>query len=273
MTSGLERFDSASPIEALLDVLARDGAAAIVDVIDVALIRQIDDDLHPHLERERKRLYESGAQIGAPARVGAILSKTLNIVPILQSGLLNRIAERFLLPECSAYQLSAVHLIEIQPHSAQGTLHRDDVVWPMRGSRPIAVINFLIPITDFTEENGGTRVVLGSHRWPRDPTKVGPGRLDLDTTEPVHPSLLVTAPIPCGSVLPVLGGVLHCSGANLTDQPRRALSISFSLGWLRQEENLYLTFPREWLDRLPQDVIELIGYRIHHPYLGHTGFD
>lgn len=269
----LSLFDSRSSIDALLGALDADGVAGIKGVIDPGLIERIDADLAPYLEAERERLDRLGPAAKGPARVGAVLAKTNNIVPLLQSRLINRISERFLLPHCSSYQLSAVHLIEVQAHSPQGAVHRDDVIWPMKGPRPVAVINFLIPVTDFTPENGGTLVVPGSHLWPRDETKIGPGRLDLDVTEPVAADQLVTAPLPRGSVMPVLGGVLHCSGANTTDRPRRALSVSVMLGWLRQEENLYLSVPRERLHDLPEDVVKLIGYRIHEPYLGHTGFD
>ncbi|MDW3224213.1 MAG: phytanoyl-CoA dioxygenase family protein [Paracoccaceae bacterium] len=271
MNTQLEEFNSQSDVEDMLGALERDGVAAIRDVIDPALIQRIDDDLAPYLATDRARLRRELA--AGAARVGAVLAKTLAIVPILQSDLLHNIATRFLLPHCASYQLSAIHLIEVQPGSAQGTIHRDDVIWPMPWPRPVAVINFLIPMTDFTTENGGTLVVPGSHRWARDPDKIGPGRLDLDAVDPVRPEQLVTTDMACGAVLPLLGGVLHCSGANRTDQPRRALSISLMLGWLRQEENFYLTVPRERLDRLPQDVLQLIGYRIHHPYLGHTGFE
>jgi hypothetical protein len=48
------------------------------------------------------------------------------------------------------------------------------------------------------------------------------------------------------------------------------MSLSFNLGWLRQEENLYLTVPPDQLARLPNRARELIGYSIHDPYLGHT---
>jgi hypothetical protein len=268
MRPEIKRFDSSSPLEDMLEGLDRDGAAALLDVIDPDLVRQIDVDLAPYLDTARANPAGNG-----PSRIGAVIAKTLNVVPILQSRLLNRICKRFLLVDSSCYQLSAIHLIEVQPGSPQGTVHRDDAIWPMRGPRSIAVINFLLPITDFTMENGATRVILGSHRWPRDPAKIMPGRLELDVVEPVKQDDLVATPMPSGSIFPVLGGCLHCSGANTTGAPRRALSISVSLGWLRQEENQYLAVPYDRLCELPDDVQQLIGYRVHVPYLGHTGLD
>jgi hypothetical protein len=184
----------------MLEGLDRDGAAALLDVIDPDLVRQIDVDLAPYLDTARANPAGNG-----PSRIGAVIAKTLNVVPILQSRLLNRICERFLLVDSSCYQLSAIHLIEVQPGSPQGTVHRDDAIWPMRGPRSIAVINFLLPITDFTMENGATRVILGSHRWPRDPAKIMPGRLELDVVEPVKQDDLVATPMPSGSIFPARG--------------------------------------------------------------------
>jgi hypothetical protein len=43
---------------------------------------------------------------------------------------------------------------------------------------------------------------------------------------------------------------------------------TYSLGWLRQEENQYLTVPREIADSYPDHVRRLMGYQAHGRYLG-----
>jgi ectoine hydroxylase-related dioxygenase (phytanoyl-CoA dioxygenase family) len=271
MAATIRTFDAASPLDAVIDALSADGAVGIPDMVGPDVIAAMDAELAPFVEAERGR--QAAGDAPRTIRVGAVLAKSPAVVPVLQSPLIHAVCERILLPHCSCYQLSSVHLIEVPPGSPAGALHRDDVIWPLPGSRPVAVINFLVPLTDFTPRNGGTCVVLGSHRWPRDGSKVGPGRLDLDTKGAVDPASLTPAALPKGSILPVLGGVVHCAGANTTDRPRRALSISVTLGWLRQEENMYLSVPREMLQSLPEDVVKFIGYQIHDPYLGHTGFE
>jgi ectoine hydroxylase-related dioxygenase (phytanoyl-CoA dioxygenase family) len=266
-------FGSRSPLASLLSALDKHGAAIATGVVDTNLLRRIDQDLAPHVERERRRLARAGDAGSTTVRVGAIIAKTPAVVALLQSPLIHGVCQRFLLAHSSCYQLSSIHLVEVPPGAAPGAPHRDDVIWPLPGERPLAVINFLVPLTDFTARNGGTRVVLGSHRWRRDTSKVGPGRLDLDVVAPLSPADLLPAALKAGSILAVLGGIVHSTGANKTTLPRRALSISMNLGWLRQEENLYLSVPRKMLQALPVDVQALIGYRIHHPYLGHTGFE
>lgn len=74
--------------------------------------------------------------------------------------------------------------------------------------------------------------------------------------------------MPKGSVLFYLGSILHGGGANKTQAPRSGLITTYSLGWLRQEENQYLTIPREVVDSYPQKIRRLMGYQSHGENLG-----
>ena len=98
--------------------------------------------------------------------------------------------------------------------------------------------------------NGSTLIVPGSHRWE-------PGR-----TAEEHE--VVSAVMPAGSVLVCLGGMLHGAGPNTSeDSWRRGVFASYCLGWLRQEENLYIDVPPRIAHTLPEPVRELIGYKSH----------
>src|SRR3546814_10013323 len=74
--------------------------------------------------------------------------------------------------------------------------------------------------------------------------------------------------MPAGSVLVYLGSVLHGGGANHSNRPRMGLVNTYSLGWLRQEENQYLTIPRTIADGLPPHIRRLMGYQGHGRLLG-----
>jgi ectoine hydroxylase-related dioxygenase (phytanoyl-CoA dioxygenase family) len=100
--------------------------------------------------------------------------------------------------------------------------------------------------TDFTEANGATRVVVGSHA-AEDGLSFGP-----DDTEP--------AEMERGSVLFYSGSVYHGGGANTTDATRVGLNITYNVAWLRQEENQYLSVPREVAETLPTELLRLMGY-------------
>jgi cell wall-associated NlpC family hydrolase len=60
-----------------------------------------------------------------------------------------------------------------------------------------------------------------------------------------------------GSVLLYVGSMYHGGGANTTDTDRVGVNITYSVGWLRQEENQYLACPPEFARDLPEDVARL----------------
>ena len=108
----------------------------------------------------------------------------------------------------------------------------------------------LYALCDFTAENGATRVVPGSHLWParRKPQE--------------HE--VVAAEMKAGSAIYYVGKTLHGGGPNQTqDQPRRALFLGFSLGWLRTKENFFISTPIEAVREMPPRVQQLLGYETH----------
>ena len=137
-------------------------------------------------------------------------------------------------------------------------LHRDDAIYPMHIAGVEWQISALWALTDFTEENGATHVLPGSHGSSLrvEMSKKG------DT---------VQAAMPKGSLLLYLGSTYHGGGANRAAEPRMGLVNTYSVGWLRQEENQYLSLPREVVESYPKTIRDLIGYRPHGPILGTWG--
>jgi len=115
-------------------------------------------------------------------------------------------------------------------------------------------VSAMWPLVDFTLENGATRVVPHSHV----------------VTEPVldERGRAIQAPMSKGSVLFYLGTTLHGGGANRSDAPRAGLINTYSLGWLRAEENHFLMVPREIADSYPDPIRRLLGYQSHGRLIG-----
>jgi ectoine hydroxylase-related dioxygenase (phytanoyl-CoA dioxygenase family) len=111
-----------------------------------------------------------------------------------------------------------------------------------------AEVSTMWAVTEFTEEMGATRVVVGSHRWEDDPSEV-------------DPALTTGAVMSMGSVLVYLGSIFQGGGANTTDIHRIGINVGYSLGWLRQEENQYLACPPEIARTLPEGLLRLMGYQ------------
>ena len=80
----------------------------------------------------------------------------------------------------------------------------------------------------------------------------------------------VPAEMPEGSVLLYTGSVFHGGGPNTSDETRIGMNLTYNVGFLRQEENQYLTIPQETLDELDDDFLRLLGYRIGAYALGYV---
>ena len=157
-------------------------------------------------------------------------------------------------------QLSAPTGIVIGPHEAAQVLHRDQSIYPLpEGFGPV-VLNTMWALDDFTEANGATRFVPGSHRWGRDE----PPR------QPADDEPTVAAAMPAGSVAFYLGTIWHGGGANRTDRSRTGVILEYVAAWLRAQETHLLAVPRETVAALPERLQELLGYNIYPPFVGYV---
>lgn len=155
-----------------------------------------------------------------------------------------------------SYHLSAPVGIEIGPGETAQPLHRDDSIYPIRRPHDELVINTMWALDDFTEENGATHVVPGSHKWVEE--------------RPSADSPVVRAAMPRGSVMFFLGSVFHGGGANNSDRPRLGVILEYCVGWLRQQETHILGVPKDVVRTLPERLQELLGYNIHPPFVGYV---
>jgi ectoine hydroxylase-related dioxygenase (phytanoyl-CoA dioxygenase family) len=155
---------------------------------------------------------------------------------------------RRVLKDATQFHLHLTQLIAIGPGEKTQMIHRDQWAFdffPFPTGYEVQC-NTIWAATDFTERNGATRVAPGSH------LREDKLRLEEKDTEP--------AEMEKGSALLYTGAVYHGGGANRSEDVRVGVNITYARGWLRQEENQYLTVPREIARTLPDDLLSLIGY-------------
>jgi len=187
-------------------------------------------------------------------RVYAVLAKTRAFDAPAIHPLVLGVVERVLGPA----QLSAPTGIQIGPGEKAQVLHRDQSIYPLPADFRPVVLNTMWALDDFTEENGPTRLIPGSHRWgDRWPT-------DDEEQRAVH------AVMPAGSVVFYVGTIWHGGGANRTDQPRLGVILEYVSAWLRAQENHILAVPPEVTETLPDRLQELLGYNIYPPFVGYV---
>ena len=147
----------------------------------------------------------------------------------------------------SLFQLSVATAMCPDPGVDPQGLHQDDGHYPLPRPRPPFIANTLIALDDFSQANGATRFVPGSHKWIR----------------PVAQDATVEyAEMPAGSLLVFDGALWHGGGGNTTiNQRRRSINLNFNLSWLRQQENQYIGIPRETWLALPERLQRLLGFQ------------
>ena len=187
---------------------------------------------------------------GQTIRLQGLLDKLPAVADWLGNERLLAWAERSMAPLASSVLLSAGELIQIGSGEPRQFLHRDSDSWPatVTASDPY-VVNAIVALSKFTEHNGATWLVPGSWQWPRERRAV--------------PGEFLQALMRPGDAVLFRGDVLHAGGANETEAPRRALSISYCAGWLRPVENSLLNVSRERVRELPDHLQGLLGYRAY----------
>ncbi|HWA60670.1 MAG TPA: phytanoyl-CoA dioxygenase family protein [Caulobacteraceae bacterium] len=162
------------------------------------------------------------------------------------------IVEGVLDPGCLISSLSS---IAIDPGETAQPIHADDQVIPLeKPHRPI-VCNSMWALTDFTEENGATRLVPGSHR-SQNPEYGG----SYET---------IAAEMKAGSVLIWDGALWHGGGANRTDRRRTGIAMNYCAGFIRQQENQQLGLKPELVRTFEPRLQELVGYGVYRGLIGH----
>jgi ectoine hydroxylase-related dioxygenase (phytanoyl-CoA dioxygenase family) len=147
--------------------------------------------------------------------------------------------------------LSQPVAISIGPGETAQNLHTDDTVYPLPRPHEEVVTNCMWAIDDFTEENGATHLLPGSHRDAPEPED----RFDYSKT--------VRAVMPAGSVCIFIGSVFHAGGANHSNRPRLGVAMEYCAGWVRPQENHYLSVPRSIVRDVSPRLQELLGYSLH----------
>jgi ectoine hydroxylase-related dioxygenase (phytanoyl-CoA dioxygenase family) len=221
----------------------------------------IEDDLVDALGRDLRRLED---ELGiAPGDNFFEGTRTVRIYNLLAHGALYEgiplhprvleVVERVLDPGLLVSSLSS---IAIGPGERAQPLHTADPMIPIPRPHPQIICNTMWALTDFTEANGATRVVPGSHLADRAP-------------DPANLPETVAAEMSRGSVLVFVGGLWHGGGANRTDERRIGIAMNYCAGFIRQQENQQLGLSSELVARFPRRLQELVGYSIYRGLIGH----
>ena len=233
--------------------IARDGYTILENAIEPDLVDALAADL---LRLERQLAVR-------PARNDFEGTHTVRIYNLLVHGTLYEgipvhpnvlpLVELVLDNGCLVSSLSS---ISIDADETPQPIHADDQIIPLPKPHVATVCNTMWALTDFTEANGATRIIPGSHL--RDHSPVYGRHYDS-----------IPAEMPRGSVLVWHGSLWHGGGANRTGARRVGIAMNYCAGWIRQQENQQLGIPRQVAQRFPPRLRELVGYGVYNGLIGH----
>jgi ectoine hydroxylase-related dioxygenase (phytanoyl-CoA dioxygenase family) len=270
--AGLTTLEASAPLEEVIAHIERDGGVIIRDYFDGETLNETRVEIDAALESAAWGQDDFSGQ--RTKRLYGVFKHTKHAATAARHPIYNGVAAHYLeraRPICVGedrveivpnYQIGVTSIIDIHPGEGAQPLHRDDTVWQWRHHEGYnqARVQLMVAITDFTAENGGTMVVPGSHRWD-------------DTRAPKIEEALPTE-MAAGSALIWVGGTYHGGGTNNSDGNRIGLTLGFDLGFLRQEENAFLTYPPEIARTFDEDIQKLLGYSTCPPgtgFVGHEG--
>jgi ectoine hydroxylase-related dioxygenase (phytanoyl-CoA dioxygenase family) len=241
----VERLSATASGADVAAALARDGCAIVERLVPTRLLDRARAELEPHL---------AATPVGTDAfsgrrtrRTGGLVARSATCRDVLRHPVVLD-AVKALLAHATSYHLHLTQVIAIGPGEPAQQIHRDQWAFdffPFPKGYEVQC-NTIWAMTDFTEANGATRVIPGSHRFEDR------RQFEVEDTEP--------AEMPAGSVLFYTGALYHGAGANRSDAVRYGLNVTYAVSWLRQEENQYLSCPADVARTLPDDLLRLMGY-------------
>ncbi len=241
----IEHLPADTASEAVAAVLARDGCVVVDRLAPGEVMDAVDTEMKPYVDATKSGVDPFSGH--DTRRTGALIARSPTARDLVSHPLVLATAKE-VLEGATNFQLHLTQIIAIGPGESGQAIHRDQWAFdffPFPMGYEVQC-NTLWAMTDFSEENGATRLVPGSHRH-EDRL-----RLTESDTEP--------AEMQAGSVLFYTGSLYHGGGANRSAETRYGLNLTYARAWLRQEENQYLSVPPEIARELPESLLRLIGY-------------
>ncbi len=238
--------------DAALELLRTQGWCVIPNALPRDTIEALAADLAPTYEATP--FCEGDFYGGRTKRFGSLLKRSPHAADLALEPLILAVTERTLSPWCDTIQLNLMQAIALHPGAPAQFPHRDQDMWQGVKGEVEYLVNVMWPLTAFTVENGGTILYPCSH-----------GREALSDATPERSVVAEFGP---GDAFLFLGSTLHGAGANRSDEIRKAVVVSYCLGWLKPYENQWLAYPPAIARGFAPELAALVGYRQHRPNLG-----
>ena len=243
----------------ILAVLAQDGGVIVHNMLSTQVVANLLSELAPQSETSQVGPKSDNKNVNhfwgqQTKRFTRLAQRSQTFADeVLVHPILTGVADELLKPYCASYWMNTGQMMIVMPGGAPQYMHRDSDDWPAMCSptAPPCQISCMFALSDFTAENGATRVVPGSHLWS-------------DYSRQATDDEITQAVMPAGSGMIYLGKTLHSAGANKTEnEPRFGMHLSYVLGWLTPEEAGCLGVTEDRAKTFTKQQQQLLGYRCY----------
>ena len=243
----------------ILAVLAQDGGVIVHNMLSPQVVANLLIELAPQSETSQVGPKSSNENVNhfwgqQTKRFTRLAQRSQTFADeVLVHPTLTGVADELLKPYCASYWMNTGQMMIVMPGGAPQYMHRDSDDWPAMcsPSAPPCQISCMFALSDFTAENGATRVAPGSHLWS-------------DYSRQAADDEITQAVMPAGSGMIYLGKTLHSAGANKTENEARfGMHLSYVLGWLTPEEAGCLGVTEDRAKTFTKQQQQLLGYRCY----------
>ena len=234
--------------------IENDGYTIIEDAMSADLMARIREELDPFCQG--KYPGRNNFEGTHTERVYALLAKAPSVAEIIEHPATLALIDK-LLPK--NFLLSAALSILVHPGETPQPFHYDDGITglPVYKPRPRFGVSTIWAFDDFTEYNGATEVIPGSHRWSED--------------RKPREAEAIKVLMPAGSVIVFDGALVHRGGANTSNADRLAFTPQYCNPGLRQIENMVLSVPPSIAGNYSERIQNMLGYNIIEPsFMGYV---
>ncbi|MFK8043283.1 phytanoyl-CoA dioxygenase family protein [Congregibacter sp.] len=235
-------------LESQQAALLSDGFIILKDLVSAEQLAQLRSEANHWLDKPGRNSFEGERT----QRLYGLPEKCRAADDFITHPLILAHLDRLLKPN---YLLSQAQVINILSESPAQPLHTDDGFYPWPSPKPVLSVATIFAIDDFTEDNGATVAIPGSHLW-------GEGRFPEDS------DTRVKAVMPAGSCILFLGNLWHGGGENYSGESRMAFTGQYCEPYLRTQENYFLSVSKDTAAAVSEDMRRLLGYSIHPPFMG-----
>jgi ectoine hydroxylase-related dioxygenase (phytanoyl-CoA dioxygenase family) len=203
--------------------------------------------------------FESEQQMGRSAfegklakRVYSLAGKGEAFMRLAEHPAIVELLDQLLLPN---WLLSTMQSIRLFPGELGQAWHTDDAFYAVTRPHGTLAVSVIWALEDFTDDNGATCIIPGSHLWGAEHPDERPHE--------AHKAIMKA-----GSAIVFDASLWHHGGANASRGTRLAISPQYCQPWLRPQESQLLIAPPEVAQGYSARGRSMLGYSIHPPFIG-----